>query len=91
MRRRRLARLGSSQLAAPAPSLAVPGPSGTNEKVVEQRLEEPTPCSTETAMDIEDNDKQCNTTFGGDVDSGIDTMEVEESDRKDPASRSRVI
>lgn len=41
-------------------------------------------------MEVEDSsEKQCNTS-GVDVDSGIENMEVEESDRKELAPRSRV-
>lgn len=41
-------------------------------------------------MEVEESsDKQCNTS-GIDVDSGIENMEVEESDRKDSIPRSRV-
>lgn len=46
--------------------------------------------SVEIPMEVEESsDKQCNT-FGVDVDSGIENMEVEESDRKDSIPRSRV-
>lgn len=41
-------------------------------------------------MEVEESsDKQCNNS-GIDVDSGIENMEVEESDRKDSIPRSRV-
>lgn len=98
MRRRRLARLagldtsgslmnsnsgtGSVSPSTPGPSRMSPGPAMS--PPIQQQLQHP-----EASMEIEDNsDKQCNTS-GVDVDSGIENMEVEESDRKEPTSRSR--
>lgn len=44
----------------------------------------------QVTMDVEENsEKQCSTS-GIDVDSGIENMEVEESDRKEATPRSRV-
>ncbi|XP_043267135.1 ubiquitin conjugation factor E4 B [Venturia canescens] len=103
MRRRRLARLAGLEPGTPtnsngaagmAPaSLNTPGPSkptplqqqvGSSTSATIEHIAQP-----EVAMDVEENsDKQCNT-FGVDVDSGIENMEVEETDRKDPAPRSR--
>lgn len=52
--------------------------------VDQQSMQSDTPMDTE-----ENNEKQCNNS-GIDVDSGIENMEVEESDRKDATPRSRV-
>lgn len=45
-------------------------------------------------MEVEDNcqkqENQCNSSSGVDVDSGIENMEVEDSDKKEAVSRSRV-
>ena len=79
-------------------SPSIPGPSdlsvnkvATTPTQVQQRLEPAPPAPAETAMDVEETvaEKQCNT--GYDADSGIDVMEVDNSDRKNAASRSRVI
>lgn len=99
MRRRRLARLASlntsnaaassSNAAAPI-SPSTPGPSKAFAEPmispsIQQQLQH-----AEIPMEVEESsDKQCNTS-GLDVDSGIETMEVEESDRKDSIPRSRV-
>ena len=42
------------------------------------------------SMDVEENSDKQSSTFSVDVDSGIENMEVEESDRKDGPPRSRV-
>jgi ubiquitin conjugation factor E4 B len=48
------------------------------------------PPDNEAPMEVEDNcEKQCNSS-GVDVDSGIENMEVEDTDRKEIAPRSRV-
>ena len=67
----------------PGPSKAFAGQIISPSK--QQQLQNP-----EMPMEVEEsNEKQCNTS-GVDVDSGIENMEVEESDRKDSKSRSRV-
>lgn len=97
MRRRRLARLAglstnnvaatSASTTAPI-SPSTPGPSKTFvEPMMPPSIQQQ---RTDIPMEVEESsDKQCNT-FGLDVDSGIETMEVEESDRKDSIPRSRV-
>lgn len=66
----------------PGPSRAFTGQIISPSK--QQQFQNP-----EMPMEVEEsNDKQC--TSGVDVDSGIENMEVEESDRKDSKSRSRV-
>ncbi|KZC14831.1 Ubiquitin conjugation factor E4 B [Dufourea novaeangliae] len=69
-------------------SPSTPGPSKafTGQMISPSKQQQfPNP---EVAMEVEEsNDKQC--TSGVDVDSGIENMEVEESDRKDTKSRSR--
>lgn len=98
MRRRRLARLGglntnnvpaSSTNTTVLTSPSTPGPSkmfaGQISLSIQQQFQH-----AEIPMEVDENgDKQCNTS-GIDVDSGIETMEVEESDRKDSTPRSRV-
>ncbi|XP_076166948.1 ubiquitination factor E4B [Ptiloglossa arizonensis] len=65
----------------PGPSRAFTGQIISPSK--QQQFQNP-----EMPMEVEEsNDKQC--TSGVDVDSGIENMEVEESDRKDSKSRSR--
>lgn len=99
MRKRRLARLAglntsnaaasSSNTTAPI-SPSTPGPS---KAFAEPMISPSIPQQLQRAeipMEVEESsDKQCNTS-GLDVDSGIETMEVEESDRKDSIPRSRV-
>ncbi|XP_076648891.1 ubiquitination factor E4B isoform X2 [Halictus rubicundus] len=97
MRRRRMARLAgldnistattSDHNAGPV-SPSTPGPSKafTGQMISpssQQQLQNP-----EVAMEVEENFyKQC--VSGVDVDSGIENMEVDESDRRDTKSRSR--
>ncbi|XP_033342971.1 ubiquitination factor E4B isoform X1 [Megalopta genalis] len=97
MRRRRMARLAgldnissattSNHNTGPV-SPSTPGPSKafTGQMISpsnRQQFQNP-----EVAMEVEDNFyKQC--VSGVDVDSGIENMEVEESDRRDTKSRSR--
>ncbi|XP_015113341.1 ubiquitin conjugation factor E4 B [Diachasma alloeum] len=99
MRKRRLARLAGLETSATAntnggnclSSPSTPGPSKTpglaSVSPVQQseshNLNNDMPMETE-----ESSEKQLNNS-GIDVDSGIENMEVEESDRKDTASRSR--
>lgn len=97
MRRRRLARLAglntnnaaatSSNTTAPI-SPSTPGPSKTFvEPMIPASIQQQ---RSDIPMEVEESsDKQYNTS-GLDVDSGIETMEVEESDRKDSVPRSRV-
>lgn len=99
MRRRRLARLASlntnnaaassSNTTAPI-SPSTPGPSKAfAEPMISPSIQHQLQRG-EIPMEVEESsDKQCNTS-GLDVDSGIETMEVEESDRKDSLPRSRV-
>lgn len=99
MRRRRLARLAgletsistnsSSNSGTGSISPGTPGPSRSSSGPImsppTQQLQHP-----EAPMEVEDSsDKQFNTS-GVDVDSGIENMEVEDSDRKELAPRSRV-
>lgn len=99
MRKRRLARLaglntnitvaGSSTTTAPI-SPSTPGPSkafagSMISPSIQQQLQR-----VDVPMEVEESsDKQCNSS-GIDVDSGIENMEVDESDRKDSIPRSRV-
>jgi len=96
MRKRRLARLaglntnnttaGSSTTTSSSPSTPGPSKAFTGSMISpsnqQQRVDIP--------MEVEESsDKQCNSS-GIDVDSGIENMEVDESDRKDSIPRSRV-
>ncbi|XP_046824698.1 ubiquitin conjugation factor E4 B [Vespa velutina] len=98
MRRRRLARLvgldnncsttnSSNNTSAISPS--TPGPSkafagSIMSPAIQQQFH-----NQEIPMEVEEtSEKQCNTS-GVDVDSGIENMEVEESDRKEQVPRSR--
>ncbi|XP_066601539.1 ubiquitin conjugation factor E4 B [Prorops nasuta] len=98
MRRRRLARLAGLDMATSPATITsnnaspatpnTPGPSkvspGSNTHTVQPEFQHP-----EAPMEVEENsDKQCNTS-GVDVDSGIENMEVEETDKKEPLPRSR--
>ena len=98
VRRRRMARLAGLDSISSTTTLAhnagpvspnIPGPSKAFAGQIispskQQQLQNP-----EMPMEVEEsNEKQCNTS-GVDVDSGIENMEVEESDRKDSKSRSR--
>ncbi|XP_046429762.1 ubiquitin conjugation factor E4 B [Neodiprion fabricii] len=97
MRKRRLARLAgletsistnSSNSGTGSISPGTPGPSRSSSGPImsppTQQLQHP-----EHPMEVEDSsEKQCNTS-GVDVDSGIENMEVEESDRRELAPRSR--
>jgi len=97
MRRRRLARLeglNNSNAAASSSNAIVPTSPNSPEPSkafaesispsIQQQLQR-----AEVPMEIEEsNDKQCNIT--GIDNSGIESMEVDESDRKDSISRSRV-
>lgn len=106
MRRRRLARLAGLETNIPLSntdgsnllnSPSTPGPSSASTVFPITTLNQtpPTPQQPQNdqldvAMDTEEtSEKQCNSS-GIDVDSGIENMEVEESDRKENASRSRV-
>lgn len=99
MRRRRLARLvgldnncsttnssnntGTISPSTPGPSKAFAG--SIMSPAIQQQFH-----NQEIPMEVEEtSDKQCNTS-GVDVDSGIENMEVEESDRKEQVPRSRV-
>ncbi|XP_012285979.1 ubiquitin conjugation factor E4 B [Orussus abietinus] len=100
IRRRRLARLagletncpassssdaGATSPSMPGPSKVSPGP--VSSPIVRQTSQQPQ--QQEAPMEVEDNnEKQCNMS-GVDVDSGIENMEVDESDRKEVAPRSR--
>lgn len=100
MRKKRLARLAglntnnaaasSSNTTTASISPSTPGPSkaftgSIMSPSIQQQLQR-----AEIPMEVEESsEKQCNT-FGVDVDSGIENMEVEESDRKDSIPRSRV-
>jgi len=97
MRKRRLARLAGlntnnttagSSTTTTSSSPSTPGPSKVftgsmiSPSIQQQRVDIP--------MEVEESsDKQCNSS-GIDVDSGIENMEVDESDRKDSIPRSRV-
>ncbi|XP_015606835.1 ubiquitin conjugation factor E4 B [Cephus cinctus] len=95
MRRRRLARLagfdtagskGSSTTEQEAPS--TPGPSNIlTGSIMSPPIQQPQASAPMEVEQPDNSEKQCNTS-GVDVDSGIENMEVEESDRKDPV-RSR--
>lgn len=97
MRRRRLARLeGLNNSNAAASSSNAIAPTSPNSPEPSKAFAESISPSiqqqlqrTEVPMEIEEsNDKQCNIT---EIDnSGIESMEVDESDRKDSISRSRV-
>ncbi|XP_043469327.1 ubiquitin conjugation factor E4 B [Leptopilina heterotoma] len=94
IRRRRLARLASlgSNNASPSTNSTsvptspdTPGPSNISPNSAAPLL----PQQQQVTMDVEENsEKQCSTS-GIDVDSGIENMEVEESDRKEATPRSR--
>ncbi|XP_029674814.1 ubiquitin conjugation factor E4 B-like isoform X2 [Formica exsecta] len=98
MRKRRLARLAglnTSNVAASSSNTTAPiSPStpGPSKAFAEPMISPSIPQQLQRAeipMEVEESsDKQCNTS-GLDVDSGIETMEVEESDRKDSIPRSR--
>lgn len=81
-----------NELKSPSP---IPGPSNDSAVKVQPQATVPTETKTNSSpppqpMEVEDNcEKQCNSS-GVDVDSGIENMEVEESDRKDHVPRSRV-
>lgn len=68
-----------------------PGPSKAfTGQIISPSKQQQLQNQAEMPMEVEEsNEKQCNTS-GVDVDSGIENMEVEESDRKDSKSRSRV-
>lgn len=94
IRRRRLARLaglGSNNASPNTKSTSVPtspdtpGPSNISPNSTAPPLLQ----NQQVTMDVEENsEKQCSTS-GIDVDSGIENMEVEESDRKEATPRSR--
>ena len=99
MRRRRLARLAGLTTNNAGPSLNstsvptspdTPGPSNISPSSVIPPPSLQQPQNQQVSMDVEENsEKHCNTS-GIDVDSGIENMEVEESDRKEATPRSRV-
>jgi hypothetical protein len=96
MRRRRLARLeGLNNSNAAASSSSAIAPTSPNTPESSKAFTGPISPSiqqlqrVEMPMEIEEsNDKQCNITEMDN--SGIENMEVDESDRKDSISRSRV-
>ena len=98
MRRRRLARLaglGTNNAALSFNSTSVPtspdtpGPSNVPPNLIIPPLSQIQP-QNQVSMDVEEtSEKQC-IALGLDVDSGIENMEVEESDRKEATPRSRV-
>ena len=105
MRRRRLARLAdldtsnnepsnsSSNGIISSPESKLPGPSNVQTPATVATPTQPTETplqDNEAAMEVDDScEKQCNSS-GVDVDSGIENMEVEDSDRKEITPRSRV-
>ncbi|CAK9828567.1 Ubiquitin conjugation factor E4 B [Anthophora retusa] len=98
VRRRRMARLAgldcinstaNSNHNAGSVSPSIPGPSKAFTEQIISPSKQQQFRNHEVSMEIEEiNDKQCSSS-GVDVDSGIENMEVEESDRKDPKPRSR--
>lgn len=98
VRRRRMARLAgldsinsgtnSNHSSGPV-SPSTPGPSKAFTEQIISPSKQQQFQNSDIPMEVEENsDKQCSSS-GVDVDSGIENMEVEESDRKDLKSRSR--
>lgn len=99
MRKRRLARLaglntnnapaGSSNTTAPI-SPSTPGPSKVFAESISPSIQQQSQ-RADVLMEVEESSDKQSLTSGIDVDSGIENMEVEESDRKYSfVTRSRV-